>query len=64
VPCHETPARLDHVLNELRRRQFAPLREPGAADPRAPASQFVMEGGYAVAEVGVNVVNVLEGFLN
>jgi acetoin utilization deacetylase AcuC-like enzyme len=24
---------------------------------------FVMEGGYAVAEVGVNVVNVLEGFL-
>jgi acetoin utilization deacetylase AcuC-like enzyme len=24
---------------------------------------FVMEGGYAVAEVGVNVVNVLEGFV-
>ncbi|MEO7339105.1 MAG: histone deacetylase family protein, partial [Caldimonas sp.] len=24
---------------------------------------FVMEGGYAVAEVGINVVNVLEGFL-
>jgi acetoin utilization deacetylase AcuC-like enzyme len=24
---------------------------------------FVLEGGYAVAEVGVNVVNVLEGFL-
>jgi acetoin utilization deacetylase AcuC-like enzyme len=24
---------------------------------------FVMEGGYAVAEVGVNVVNVLDGFL-
>ena len=24
---------------------------------------FVMEGGYAVAEVGVNVVNVLQGFL-
>jgi acetoin utilization deacetylase AcuC-like enzyme len=23
---------------------------------------FVFEGGYAVAEVGVNVVNVLEGF--
>ena len=23
---------------------------------------FTMEGGYAVAEVGVNVVNVLEGF--
>lgn len=25
---------------------------------------FVLEGGYAVAEVGVNVVNVLEGFSN
>ena len=24
---------------------------------------FVFEGGYAVAEVGVNAVNVLEGFL-
>jgi acetoin utilization deacetylase AcuC-like enzyme len=23
---------------------------------------FVFEGGYAVAEVGVNTVNVLEGF--
>ena len=25
---------------------------------------FVMEGGYAVAEVGINTVNVLEGFEN
>ena len=24
---------------------------------------LTMEGGYAVAEVGVNVVNVLEGFM-
>jgi len=24
---------------------------------------FVLEGGYAVSEMGVNVVNVLEGFL-
>ncbi len=24
---------------------------------------FVFEGGYAVAEVGLNAVNVLEGFL-
>ena len=24
---------------------------------------FVFEGGYAVAEVGVNAVNVLEGFM-
>jgi acetoin utilization deacetylase AcuC-like enzyme len=23
---------------------------------------FVMEGGYAVAEIGVNTVNVLQGF--
>ena len=23
---------------------------------------FVMEGGYAVAEIGINAVNVLEGF--
>ena len=23
---------------------------------------FVMEGGYAVAEIGTNTVNVLEGF--
>jgi acetoin utilization deacetylase AcuC-like enzyme len=30
----------------------------GAALPTV----FVMEGGYAVAEIGVNVVNVLEGF--
>ncbi|MBI2769427.1 MAG: histone deacetylase family protein [Burkholderiales bacterium] len=27
-------------------------------------SVFVFEGGYAVAEVGVNAVNVLEGFVN
>jgi len=23
---------------------------------------FVMEGGYAVEEIGINVVNVLQGF--
>ena len=27
-------------------------------------TQFVMEGGYAVAEIGVNAVGVLEGFLD
>ena len=32
VPCHETPARLDHVLHELRRRPLGQLREAGAAD--------------------------------
>jgi len=25
---------------------------------------FVMEGGYAVDEIGINVVNVLQGFEN
>ncbi|MED5618125.1 histone deacetylase family protein [Ideonella sp. BN130291] len=32
VPCHETPARLDHVMHELRRRPVGMLREPGAPD--------------------------------
>ncbi|HEY0858982.1 MAG TPA: histone deacetylase family protein [Albitalea sp.] len=33
VPCHETPARLDHVLAELQRRPMGELRKPGPADP-------------------------------
>jgi acetoin utilization deacetylase AcuC-like enzyme len=32
VPCHETPARLQYVLDELQRRPVGTLREPGAAD--------------------------------
>ena len=28
VPCHETPARLDHVLGELKRRNAGALKEP------------------------------------
>ena len=32
VPCHETPARLEHVLTELRKRPIGLLREPGEAD--------------------------------
>jgi len=32
VPCHETPARLDHVRDELQRRPVGPLIEPGAPD--------------------------------
>lgn len=32
VPCHETPERLNHVLDELRRRPVGTLHEPGAAD--------------------------------
>jgi len=32
VPCHETPARLDHVLAELQRRPVGELRGPGDAD--------------------------------
>ena len=32
VPCHETPARLDHVMSELGRRPTGDLRTPGAPD--------------------------------
>lgn len=32
VPCHETPSRLDHVLDELGRRPVGQLREPPAVD--------------------------------
>jgi len=32
VPCHEGPARLQHVLDELQHRRVGPLREPGAPD--------------------------------
>jgi acetoin utilization deacetylase AcuC-like enzyme len=32
VPCHETPARLQHVLSELGRRPVGELREPPAVD--------------------------------
>lgn len=32
VPCHETPARLAHVLDELGRRPVGTLHEPGDAD--------------------------------
>ena len=34
VPCHETPARLGHVLAELARRPVGTMREPGTADLR------------------------------
>ncbi len=32
VACHETPARLDHVLGELQRRPLGTLRTPGPPD--------------------------------
>ncbi|WP_284619348.1 histone deacetylase family protein [Aquabacterium humicola] len=32
VPCHETPARLQHVMDELQRRPVGALRTPGDAD--------------------------------
>jgi acetoin utilization deacetylase AcuC-like enzyme len=37
VPCHETPARLDHVLAELRTRtrRLGPLRTPAGGDEAA-----------------------------
>ena len=37
------------------------LLAQGIAHLNLPTA-FVFEGGYAVAEVGINVVNVLEGF--
>lgn len=30
--------------------------------PRGLPAVFVLEGGYAVGDIGVNVVNVLTGF--
>ena len=38
------------------------LRVGAAIASSALPAVFVLEGGYAVAEIGVNVVNVLEGF--
>jgi acetoin utilization deacetylase AcuC-like enzyme len=32
VPCHETPARLQYILDELQRRPQGPLLPPGAPD--------------------------------
>jgi acetoin utilization deacetylase AcuC-like enzyme len=32
VPCHEVPARLDHVLTELARRPVGPLAAPTLGD--------------------------------
>jgi len=49
-------------------RQETALQAVGDFAPQALASLglptvFTMEGGYAVAEVGINTVNVLEGFI-
>ena len=45
------------------RLQSADYLSVGAGIARAGLpTVFVMEGGYAVAEIGLNVVNVLEGF--
>lgn len=38
VPCHEVPARLDHVLAELQRRPVGPLRTPDLDSPAAQAA--------------------------
>lgn len=38
VPCHETAARLDHVLAELQRRALGPLRTPGDDDAALDAA--------------------------
>ena len=44
----------------LRSADYGPIGA-ALASLRLP-TVFTFEGGYAVAEVGVNVVNVLEGF--
>ncbi|HUW81028.1 MAG TPA: histone deacetylase family protein [Acidocella sp.] len=46
---------LDHEHFTQMGERIATLRKP---------TLFVMEGGYAVAEIGINAVNVLTGFLN
>ena len=38
VPCHETPARLDHVIAELQRRAFGTLQLPAVDDPTLDAA--------------------------
>jgi acetoin utilization deacetylase AcuC-like enzyme len=38
VPCHETPARLDHVLAELQRRPVGMMGAPAACPPQALAA--------------------------
>ncbi len=40
VPCHEVPARLDHVLAELRRRAAGPLLVPDSVPDAAPDAAF------------------------
>lgn len=37
VPCHETPSRVDHVLDECVRRGIGPVLAPGAWHPRHEA---------------------------
>jgi acetoin utilization deacetylase AcuC-like enzyme len=47
VPCHETPARLDHVLAELKQRKLGPLQEPMvAADELAAALAHIHRPRY------------------
>ena len=38
VPCHEVPARLDHVLAELARRPVGPVSAPGLGEPTFEAA--------------------------
>ena len=40
VPCHEVPARLDHVLAELRRRSFGDLRPLDKVAPAVGDAEF------------------------
>ena len=48
---------------KLRSDNFLEIGEQIAGHIQCPVL-FIMEGGYAVDEIGINVVNVLTGFLN
>jgi len=48
---------------KLKKEHFCELGEVIAKSVQCP-TLIVMEGGYAVEDVGINVVNVLTGFLN
>ena len=48
---------------KLKKEHFCELGDVIAKAVQCP-TLIVMEGGYAVEDVGINVVNVLTGFLN
>ena len=69
VAPFESPSRADIVLERVRSEKLGEVIEPRdflsigklIAELELP-TLFVMEGGYNINELGVNVVNVLHGF--